>query len=256
MPTNLMAQVERDLVDEKPLETILRKLILLGGNAGSPELREWAGAELRGYANGEELPPYRNVNAPIQIDGAAPGAIVRHQTISSMALPDFARDQIDELVPLRMGVREIQTMVSRANAKDGVVKLQPAGASLVVDYMNRTGQMTGHIESLYWSVSVVALDGVLDQIRTRLAELIAELRSSTPIGQPWPSPMHTANAVQLVINGRGNRVNIAQASDNSSIATPAQSRRGFWTTAKVIGAIVVGLATVITTGIALVQFLH
>ena len=48
-PPDLMAQIERDLLDEKPLDTLLRKLILLGGSAGSPELRNWASVELRGY---------------------------------------------------------------------------------------------------------------------------------------------------------------------------------------------------------------
>ena len=46
-PPDLMAQIERDLLDEKPLDTLLRKLILLGGSAGSPELRNWASVELR-----------------------------------------------------------------------------------------------------------------------------------------------------------------------------------------------------------------
>ncbi len=53
-----MAHIERELLAEKPLDTILRKLILLGGNAGSAELRDWASAELRGYKNDDELPNY------------------------------------------------------------------------------------------------------------------------------------------------------------------------------------------------------
>ena len=101
-----MAQIERDLLDEKPLDTLLRKLILLGGSAGSPELRNWASVELRGYGRDAELPLYRTVSAPLQIDGTVPGGIVRHETIGAMDIPDFARDEINEQVPLRMGVSE------------------------------------------------------------------------------------------------------------------------------------------------------
>ncbi|BAJ73203.1 hypothetical protein MTES_0239 [Microbacterium testaceum StLB037] len=248
-----MAQIERDLLDEKPLDTLLRKLILLGGNAGSPELRDWASLELRGYERDAELPPYRTVPAPLQIDGAVRDGIVRHETIGAMDIPDFARDEISEQVPLRMGVSEIHSMVDQ-HRNDRMVQLQPPGAADLVTYMNGTRQMNGHITALYWSVSTIALAGVLDQIRTRLAELIAELRSATPPGQNLPTRTQAANAVSLVINGRGNRVSIAQAADGSTIAAaPEEAKPRFWTVAKIVGAAVVGLATIAGTVIAALQ---
>ncbi|PPF34952.1 hypothetical protein C5E05_13980 [Pseudoclavibacter sp. AY1H1] len=79
--------------------------------------------ELRGYEKSAELPSYRKVAAPLQIDGTVPGGITRHQTIGSMGIPDFARDAINEIVALRMGVREIHSMVDQ-HQKDHLVKLQ------------------------------------------------------------------------------------------------------------------------------------
>lgn len=249
-----MRQIERDLLAEKPLDNLLRKLILLGGNAGSPELRTWASVELRGYEDSDDLPSYRKVNAPLQIDGAVRGGIIRHQSISSMDLPDFARGEIDELVPLRMGVRELHSIVE--NHRSGqVVKLQPPGAALLVGYMNHESGMNGHIDSLYWSVSTVAIEGVLDQIRTRLAELIAELRSGASPEQTLPTPAQAANAVNLVINGRGNRVSIAQATDGGVITSQSEtSTPRFWTKARIIGAGLVGAATIVGTVLTALQF--
>jgi hypothetical protein len=253
-PADLIGQIERDLLDEKPLDTLLRKLILLGGNAGSPELREWASQELRGYATDDALPAYRRVIATLQIDGTVPGGIVQHQTIGPMDLPDFAREHIDEWVPLHMGVCELHGMVDGHN-NDHVVKLQPPGGPDLVSYMNMTRQTNGHITSLYWSVSTVALEGVLDQIRTRLAELIAELRSGTPRGQTVPTPALAANAVNVVINGNRNRINVAQATDGGSVApTPEDTPGRFWTTARLVGAAVVGLATMVATVVAVLQY--
>ncbi|MGC5225441.1 hypothetical protein ACPW96_22990 [Micromonospora sp. DT81.3] len=250
----LLSQIERDLLDEKPLDTLLRKLILLGGNTGSAELRDWASMELRGYEKQDELPSYRSVHAPLQIDGSVPGGSIRHQTIGALDIPDFARDEIKEVVPLRMGVREIRGMVDQQRG-DKVVKLLPPGAPDLVSYMNMTGELNGHITDLYWSVSTVALEGVLDQIRTRLAELIAELRSSTPAGQSLPTPAQAANAVSFVIKGRGNRVHIAQAAEGGTVTIPREdATRPFWTRAKVIGAALVGLATIVGTGIAVLQY--
>lgn len=252
---NPLTQIERDLIAGKPLETLLRRLLLIGGAAGSVELREWASAELRGYSSDIEVPDYRILNAPLQIDGAVPGGYVRHQTISPSELPHFAREELDELVPLRMGIREIQSMVDQHKA-DHVVQLQPAGATSLVQYMNAKGMASGRVERLYWSVSTIALEGVIDQVRTRLAELIAELRSATLSGRELPSAVQASNAVNLVINGRGNRVNINQANGGSAITPEAPAAPRIWTRTRITGAAVVGLATVVATVIAVVQFLN
>jgi hypothetical protein len=37
----LLREIERDLLDGKPLADLLRKCVVLGGRAGSPKLREW-----------------------------------------------------------------------------------------------------------------------------------------------------------------------------------------------------------------------
>ncbi len=170
-----------------------------------------------------------------------------------MDLPGFVADDIGETVPLTMGVREIQSMVAQ-HYDDRLIQLTPPGAALVVRYMNGTSNLRGQITSLYWTVSTVALEGVLDQIRTRLAELIAELRSATPQGQALPTPTQAANAVNFVINGRGNRVSISQASGGSTVTTsPTDSEPRFWTRAKLVGAAVVGLATIAGTAIAALQ---
>jgi hypothetical protein len=248
-----MVHIERELLAEKPLDSVLRKVILLGGNAGSAELRDWASAELRGYKHDDGLPSYRKVHAPLQIDGVVHGGIIKHQTISTMDLPDFVEDDLGEVVPLTMGVREIQSMVSQ-HQDDRLIQLTPPGAALVVRYMNGTSNLNGQITSLCWTVSTIALEGVLDQVRTRLAELIAELRATTPQGQALPTAAQAANAVNLVINGRGHRVNIAQAANGSTVtAASGDEKPHFWTRAKLVGAAAVGLATIAGTAIAALQ---
>ena len=47
---NLLSEVQRDAFDAKtPLANTLRKLVALGGVAGSTELREWASLELTAW---------------------------------------------------------------------------------------------------------------------------------------------------------------------------------------------------------------
>lgn len=230
---------------------MLRELVILGGEAGSSELRDWASQELRGYEREVDPPQYRKVTAPLQIDGAVPGGMIRHQTISPFDLPDFSREALKGDVPLRMGVTELQHLAS-AHDGDLVVKLSPPGSSDLMSYMNGNEHFNGHITALYWSVSTIAIEGVLDQIRTRLAELVAELRSGLPRAQSVPSAESAANAVSVVVNGRGNSVNIVQAADGSTVnqTLPEQEPR-FWRRSRIIGAAVVGCATIVGTLVAI-----
>ena len=74
----------------------------------------------------------------------------------------------------------------------------------VVRLMNYEMQQrgdSGQVTAVYWSVSHVTLEGVIDQIRTRLVELVAEMRAEMPDEADVPSPAVAANAVNLIVHG-------------------------------------------------------
>lgn len=90
--SSLLAEIERDVLDGRPLADLLRKCIMLGGRSGSQDLRYWAGKELRGYQGDTDLPPYRSVSAPILIDAVTGNSWVKGQSVPESGLPDFVRD--------------------------------------------------------------------------------------------------------------------------------------------------------------------
>lgn len=121
-----------------------------------------------------------------------------------------------------------------------------------------------HIQRIYWSVLPAVISGVLDNIRTSLAELISELLGTMPRGQEMPTPDQANQAVQVAVNGKRSRVTVmtAQASGNA-ISTvspesqaPAADEPGFGTMSRKIGATIVGLATVAGAVIAWLQLIH
>ena len=62
----LLAQIEADVVDNTvPLSSLLQKCIVLGGQAGSEKMRDWARQELNGYAEADTVPDYRHVPAAL-----------------------------------------------------------------------------------------------------------------------------------------------------------------------------------------------
>jgi hypothetical protein len=171
---SLISQIERDALDDAaPLATVLRKCVVLAGKSRSDALRDWATRELKGYGGEDELPDYRVINTPLLVDGIAGGYKVMRQQLAPSAIPDFARDVVSERLELRYGVGNIEALLQQAD-----IMLQPPGASDLVRFMNGTNGASGqYIERLYWAVSAPAIRGVLDQIRTALTQLTAELRS-------------------------------------------------------------------------------
>ncbi|MFE4175483.1 hypothetical protein ACFRR7_26170 [Streptomyces sp. NPDC056909] len=258
----LLAQIEQDVLDDsKPLAGTLRKCVILGGHANSAALRDWAQRELRGY-NGVDLadvPPYRVVVAPLRMDAMVAGGIITGQQVSPGALPDFAQDSITNELPLRMGVGELEAATRRIVESETTLKLSVPGAADLVRYMNHDiGNPRQQITELYWAVAAPAVIGVIDQVRTALADLMGELRATmAPDDSNLPTPEQIGQALNVAVHGNRSRVTVtgahASGESNVTVAAPnADDEPGlFGTTGRRIGAILVGLATVAGTAAAL-----
>lgn len=105
-----------------------------------------------------------------------------------------------------------------------------------------------HIQSVYWSVSVTTLHGVVDQVRTALTELVAEMRAGTPHDQELPSAEVTNQAVSVAVHGKNSRVVVTSVSaSGDAIATPGEpgaTNPSWWTFGKAAWAAAVGAATI------------
>ncbi len=109
----LLAEVERDVLSGAPVADVLRKCIVIGGRAGSSELRDWATAELRGYGTADEAPAYRQVGAPIYADAVTGTHHIAGQRISPSMLPDFAQDDLKETYTFQVGIGEIEAVIEQ-----------------------------------------------------------------------------------------------------------------------------------------------
>ncbi len=260
---SLLAEIEKEALDEgHSAAGALRKCVALGGKAGSAELRDWATKELRGYNGDDELPEYRIVAAPIHIDGATLDAKITGQPIAPSSLPDFVQEKVKEEFKFYNGIGELEELVRSSEKSGEPVKLQlPMGAD-IARIMNQESVASGQtILTIYWSISAVTVRGVIDQVRTGLVQLVAELRAGLPADQSVPSPEAAAQAVQVAVTGKRSNVTVttAQASNggqaNVTANEPEPSESGFWTRSRRIGAFFVGAATVVAAVIAVIEFL-
>jgi hypothetical protein len=256
----LIDEIEHDALDSKTrVADALRKCIALGGQAGSEELRQWANKELRGYSGEDPTPRYRTVAATIALDAVTGNTLVTGQRIAASALPDVVQEKVSETLELRHPIGEIEELAIRHTEQNKAVHFSlPMGADIARVMNHEVADPYQYIHSLYWAVSPSALVGVVDQVRTTLVELVAELRATMPTNQSVPTPEVAANAVNVAVHG-GKRHNVLIAASQSpasrarNIQTSEGERTTWWTPWRKVGATIVGLATVAATIIAWIQ---
>ncbi|MGW2770033.1 AbiTii domain-containing protein [Streptomyces sp. NPDC001275] len=259
-----LEQLERAVLDDAAsLATALRQCLMVAGYARHEELRAWALKELEGYTASDELPSYRKVPAALEVvvDLYLPGQIIRDNTqrVSPNQLPQHAQDRgIGESAPIRQGVRELEALVARTDRAS--VRLSPPGSAdyalLMTQEQHQQGNEGSQITSLHWDGSVASVAGVLDQIRTRLTQFVAEVRAAMPPGQQNPNPDQINSAAQQALNitgGDGSTFNIVApnakadrggtASANVNEPAPA-TPQPWWHRTSVIWGAIAALGTV------------
>ena len=214
---SFLDRINREAIDGD-LKKALRLCMQLGGETGSESLREWASLELLGYRGQEELPDYRKVHAPLQIDGQVFGGVVKRQTISSFDLPDYARDVITEEMLMVQSVPQLMELEHDAR-KEGAVRISPPGAAQLVTLMNHESQDPyQRIERMYWTVTRSVLQGLIEDIRSRLVALVAEMKAGVEPGQKLPSAEVATQAVDVVVHGDDNRVKVKQTGHKTTVS--------------------------------------
>lgn len=238
------------------LATGLRLCISLGGTARSADLRKWAHAELTGYGPDDDLPEYRKFAAPLVIDAVVHGGRITGQMVTATMLPEGMSEIIDEPVPMKMPLTDIPGLV--ANATDGSIFLGMPGGHLLVPLMNSHLQGRAVIDRVYWKVSAAQVAGITEVVRTKLVSLVAEIRSALPVGVDQPSEAVADAATQVVVYGKGARVNIQNVSTSAVGGDVVVNQAGRASTAgepesttRKITYWVFGIATLVGTVIAI-----
>jgi hypothetical protein len=204
---------------------------MLAGRTRSTELRAWASKELRGYKHGDDVPRYRNVPGQICIDGQSGSILYKQQEITPYHLPEFARDLFTGPVELRHGIAEIE----RVSTSDrDSVQISPPEAADVIVHMNAANPDEFQaIYNLYWRVSCTAFHGVVEQVRTTLAEMISDMIAATPDDQEDPAKDVADQAVRVNVHGENNTITVhstqtAAGNDATVNPAPASHERDSW----------------------------
>lgn len=256
----LIDSIEHDALDGKAdLAGALRKCLSLAGGAGSEELLQWATRELRGYGADDKLPAYRQVVAPILLDGVRGNYKITGQRISPSALPSVAHGTIDETLHLRHAIGQLEVLVAQAREREGAVKMSlPGGADLVRLFNHEADEPFQQVMNLYWSVDASTLAAIGDNVRTTLVELMVTLRRGMSSDEDTPSPALAAQAVSIAVYGDKSRVvvrDVNVAGSHGHVTTGKTEEGGPASRVKLIAAIGVGVLTVAAAALKLAEAL-
>jgi hypothetical protein len=202
----LLAQIAADVVDDGVLlSSLLQRCIVLGGQAGSERMRDWARRELHGYAGADTVPDYRHVPAAVMVlitnkAGYNGGTTRIDDSVFPPQVRDMIRKDVDlEDAILNQGIGELEALASEGVDEHHLI---PGWASLIKDTLNQFNMdAVSRVAEVYWSLSNASIRNVLVRIRTALAELVAELIALTPQDQEVPDKVAADQAVQFVITG-------------------------------------------------------
>lgn len=218
-----MAEIESGALEsDSDLPRLLRTCIALGGHLGTADLRYWASRELKGYGPADDLPDYRRIPAPLMLDGFTGGGHVTGQMVAAQMLPDETRDVLEDPVLMPQAISEIVDLVATAQRGDGTIRIAPSGTAYILPLISMRLGAGQQVERVYWAIEVSKLRGIVDKVRTILVELVAEMRSATPLGSDTPTPEGAQQAVAVAIyGGKRHRVVVNQttASDGATVAS-------------------------------------
>ncbi|GAA4015363.1 hypothetical protein GCM10022247_42790 [Allokutzneria multivorans] len=239
-PSGLLAKIQAGVLDEQTsLSSLLQMCIVLGGHTGSEKLRAWAREEINGYKSVDDMPEYRKVSAALYIRVVSRMNEFTQMIPPAQMPPRVRQAGYADAAPIAAGVGELEAFVQGGDAEISIIDTK--NQSRLVAEFNAAADAQGalhpaqSVSVVYWSVPAIIIKGLLVRVRTTLAELVAELVSTLPVGQDLPDKASADRAIHLAIEGSGNSVTVVghqHSEGNATVSTvapqPAPTAGGWW----------------------------
>lgn len=248
-----LGKIQQDLLDGTVSTTrMLQNCIVLAGIVGSTDLRAWARKELDGYQPGEELPSYRKIHAQLYIDGQNGLNLFKGVGIGPDDLPAVVREAgIGNEIHLRQGLPELEAI---ADGEGSAQHLSLPQGDTIKKMMNtEMADEFAQIHRVYYSVQRTTFRGVVEAVRTALADLVSELLRMLPPDQQMPTKEQADQAVNFTVTGDSANVTFTNSQASGAGTSTARAGeptddRSWWQRWKKRG-IVVGLFTIAGAGV-------
>lgn len=178
MTDRLLYSLRDQMLDEsQPLAGLLRKCLLLGAETGSESLRLWARDELNGYEDDTDIPEYRMLpTPPIMVASMSGNTWSKNISYDRLQLPKSASEVIPEQISLRQPIGELEPLSERKSISIGGPYL-----SYAKSLWNAELDVFQSVYDMSISITGAQITGLLDQVRTQLFEIVADITTGKPL---------------------------------------------------------------------------
>ena len=181
----LLSDIIDDATGDTPVNTLLRKLKVLGSRTGAGVLDEWVSHELNGYPGSANLPDYRGPLEAVVLGHFLGrfGAEMINVPIPPSTFPEDLRDGALFNFWFRQPVAEIEDMTR----SDSINFPWPPDAVLYYNYSLRSGRIKRIVRedmSLATATRPVARQyfaAIVDAVRNRVLDLCLELEGHSKL---------------------------------------------------------------------------
>jgi len=171
---SLIDEIRSDLLDRKPLNTTLRKALVLAHKLKSAELKSWVDAELNGYRRGGETPDYRRFATQSVGTIQNISLVARGIPLPTLHLDEDLRALLNN-VEVRGGVRELESLL-----ESGQDKFELPWQPDLIRLYNMKPVLNGVCIQASRVLPRTAIESILDTVGTRLLSFILEIEDNEP----------------------------------------------------------------------------
>ncbi|MDE2110275.1 MAG: hypothetical protein KGJ79_03965 [Alphaproteobacteria bacterium] len=169
----MLDELIADLSDiEKPITGCLLKAKVLLADLGHSELLAFVNRELNGYAEGDELPPYRIVAAQVKGNVANVAWHAQSHPLPTHHLGAERRKKLEQL-EVRQGLGEIEDMCSRNLDAGSISSPIPMEFTPLLSKGFAAG---AQVSSAWCEVNLAQFKNIATLVRSRMLDFVLDLR--------------------------------------------------------------------------------
>ncbi|RST54057.1 hypothetical protein [Variovorax sp. DXTD-1] len=175
---SLLKRIQDSTLDKDcDVATLLRQCKVFGAQVASAELVDWVGCELNGYDDSDELPDYRRIRTTSKGHFSGPfGSGLRNADIPIHCLPEKFREKF-RYATISQGVSSIQATIASAEGSSTLTLPWPSEA---IALFGEDMYENMHCVQAWKLLSVGAMKGILDAVKTRVLDFTLELQRLHP----------------------------------------------------------------------------
>lgn len=216
---SLIIDLQKDILENKDIESILNKALMISNELELEEFNEWINLELNGYKdNLDKLPSYRILECELRGDAISPtwGGVIKASNAPIQGIPDEINEQLREVRVYQSTFELIH--ICDINHETVHFKLDFKIENLLRGYIE-------NVTDIYRVCPIFQLEAIIAHVKKEIMNWCSELKKNKIIGESYiftdeeREVAKTINIISPLIHVGNTNVQINHISYKENIST-------------------------------------